>query len=330
MELDGGEVLRRKHALQIGIADHEIRGLYTRAGWRRLGHGAYIAESALTGLDGHAKHRLLIDATLPTMAAETLLSHQTAAVAYGLPIRGLPLDAVHVTRDRDNGGRVGPTLKVHCAPIGGDVVELRGRLLTTPARMIVDLGRTAPLEAALVTADAAVREFGVTATDLAKELDNAKRRRGIAAARRLIGLVDGRSESVGESLSRLMLRGFGISGFESQGNVYLEGGRFLGRVDFYDEEFGVLGEFDGQVKYGRLLKPGQDPGEVVFDEKQREDAMRDPGFQMARWIWRELDKPATAARIERALERGRASPKPRGYIVQESLPTPRVLTYRRL
>ncbi|NMN95721.1 hypothetical protein [Antrihabitans stalactiti] len=330
MELDGGEVLRRQHALRSGIADHEIRGLYTRAGWRRLGHGAYVAESAFTGLDQHAKHRLLLDATLPALSSDSVLSHQSVAVAYGLPIRGLPLDAVHVTRDRETGNRVRPTLNVHCSPLGGEVVELDGRLLTTPARMIVDLGRTAPLEAVLVTADAAVREFGVTASDLAIELERAKNRSGIAAARRLVDLVDGHSESVGESLSRLMLRSFGFTGFKTQGNVYLEHGRLLGRVDFYDEELGVLGEFDGEVKYGRLLKPGQDPGEVVFREKQREDAMRDPGFQMARWIWRELDKPATAARIERALERGRASSKPIGYIVQAPLPTPRRLVRRSL
>ena len=36
----------------------------------------------------------------------------------------------------------------------------------------------------------------------------------------------------------------------------------------------MFGEFDGRVKYGRLLKPGQDPGEVVFAEKRREDLIR--------------------------------------------------------
>src|SRR3712207_8138753 len=32
--------------------------------------------------------------------------------------------------------------------------------------------------------------------------------------------------------------------------------------------------FRSKVKYGRLLKPGQDPGDAVFEEKRREDAMR--------------------------------------------------------
>jgi hypothetical protein len=41
--------------------------------------------------------------------------------------------------------------------------------------------------------------------------------------------------------------------------------------------------------YGRLLRPGQRPGDVVFAEKVREDAIRDTGFRVVRWIWDELD-----------------------------------------
>jgi hypothetical protein len=42
------------------------------------------------------------------------------------------------------------------------------------------------------------------------------------------------------------------------------------------------------VKYGRLLRPGQDPGDVVFAEKVREDAIRADDHGMVRWIWREI------------------------------------------
>ena len=67
----------------------------------------------------------------------------------------------------------------------------------------------------------------------------------------------------------------------------------------------MLGEFDGQVKYGRLLRPGQAPGDAVFDEKRREDALRDEGWGMIRWVWDELGRPpALVARWRRALERG--------------------------
>ncbi len=64
-------------------------------------------------------------------------------------------------------------------------------------------------------------------------------------------------------------------------------------------EHGLLGEFDGRVKYGRLLRPGEEPGDAVFREKRREDELRRlTGFAMVRLVWADLHRPReTAARI---------------------------------
>jgi hypothetical protein len=63
----------------------------------------------------------------------------------------------------------------------------------------------------------------------------------------------------------------------------------------------AVGEFDGEVKYGRLVPPGRTPGNVVFAEKVREDAVRALDYGFARWIWDELDDFApVAARITQA------------------------------
>ena len=74
-----------------------------------------------------------------------------------------------------------------------------------------------------------------------------------------------------------------------QYRVYDRHGRLIGITDFAWPEHGVYGEFDGRVKYGRLLKPGQDPGEVVFAEKRREDLIRSAtdGI-MVRHTWADL------------------------------------------
>jgi hypothetical protein len=65
----------------------------------------------------------------------------------------------------------------------------------------------------------------------------------------------------------------------------------------------LLGEFDGKVKYGRLLKPGEHASDVVFREKQREDALRRvTGFSMIRITWADLYRgAATAAEIRRLM-----------------------------
>jgi hypothetical protein len=52
-----------------------------------------------------------------------------------------------------------------------------------------------------------------------------------------------------------------------------------------------VGEFDGKLKYGQLLKPGERIEDVIFKEKLREDAVRDPGLQVVRWIWDDLYRP---------------------------------------
>jgi hypothetical protein len=61
-------------------------------------------------------------------------------------------------------------------------------------------------------------------------------------------------------------------------------------VDFYWEEHKTIGEFDGKIKYGRLLKPGQRIEDVIFDEKVREDELRDLGLQVVRWLWNDLGR----------------------------------------
>jgi hypothetical protein len=76
------------------------------------------------------------------------------------------------------------------------------------------------------------------------------------------------------------------------------------RTDFYWPEFRTVGEFDGKVKYGRGLRPGQSSGDVVYAEKLREDALRDLGYQVVRWTWGELwPFDAVFERIRRAFAR---------------------------
>jgi hypothetical protein len=67
----------------------------------------------------------------------------------------------------------------------------------------------------------------------------------------------------------------------------------------------TVGEFDGKVKYGRLLRPGQEPGEAVYEENLQKDAVRERGREVVWWTWADLhDFASTAARIrERFRER---------------------------
>jgi hypothetical protein len=131
-------------------------------------------------------------------------------------------------------------------------------------------------------------------------------RRGIAGARRSLALLDARSESPGESMSRVIFHQHRLPPPEPQLEVFAESGTFVGRSDFGWREQRTLGEFDGRSKYGRLLlRPGQTPEHALFQEKRREDALPDLGWEMVRWIWADLFAPAQLLdRLARAFVRG--------------------------
>ena len=89
-----------------------------------------------------------------------------------------------------------------------------------------------------------------------------------------------------------------------QFEVRNECGTIVGIADMAWPDHGVLGEFDGKVKYGRLLRPGETPGDAVFREKQREDEMRRlTGWVFVRLIWSDLGRPRVTARTDPAAAR---------------------------
>ncbi|GAA3610915.1 hypothetical protein [Microlunatus ginsengisoli] len=45
------------------------------------------------------------------------------------------------------------------------------------------------------------------------------------------------------------------------------------------------------MKYGELLRPGETAADVVLAERRREQAIRDQGWQVARWLWEDLYRP---------------------------------------
>ena len=107
----------------------------------------------------------------------------------------------------------------------------------------------------------------------------------IRAAARAVDFADPLSESVGESRSRVLIHRLGLTAPDLQVRVRRRDGSVMARCDFGWEGHRTVGEFDGRVKYGRLLRPGQSAEDVVWAEKRREDSLRDEGWQVVRWIW---------------------------------------------
>lgn len=265
--------------------------------------GAYVRErpAERTRAD---EHRELIFATAPQLHDGAVVSHTSAAVLHRLPIWPTALDRVHVTRNRSSGGKRRSIVHVHTAPLPDDhVTAIDGVPVTSLARTVLDLCRTVPIEQAVAAGDAALA-YGLVREILDDQLAQMARWPGTRQARRAIALMDLRSESAGESASRVRLHQDGLPAPDLQQDIFDGEGKFVARVDFLWREQHTIGEFDGKIKYGRLLKPGQSIEELLFEEKRREDALRDLGWQIVRWLWADLYRPGVIRdRVLRAFAR---------------------------
>jgi hypothetical protein len=273
--------------LSQGYNHDDLRRLQRSSELIRVRRGAY-ARDGNSDLSLEERHRRLVLATAAQLRDGAIISHGSAAVLHGLPVWPAAIERVHVTRSRSGNGRKRSVVQVHGAPLDPlEVTMLDGVPATSLARSVLDLARTLPMEQAVASGDRALA-LGLTTAELGSGLRGMERWPGVRAARRAVAFLDVRSESAGESVSRVRLMQERLPAPEPQGEISSPDGRLIARVDFYWKEQQTVGEFDGKIKYGRLLKPGQRIEDVIFDEKVREDAVRDLGLQVVRWLWSDL------------------------------------------
>jgi hypothetical protein len=289
-----------------GWSIDEVLRLSRSGALERIRRGAYDQAPA-DDLDPRERHRRLIAATVMQTSTDGVVSHMSAAVLHRLPTWRRQLARVHLTRDQPGGGKIRRYVHLHVAPLPEDEVAMVGdHRVTAIPRTVLDLLRTLPMEHGVPIGDAALRG-GLRPEDLAEVALRCHGWPGMRSARRSAAFLDRRSESVGESYSRVVMVRAGIPRPTPQYEVW-DGHVLVGRADFGWEELRTLGEFDGKVKYAELLQPGQTASDVVYQEKCREDALRDLGWQVVRWTWADLRDPAALrARLDRAFQRGRRS-----------------------
>lgn len=296
---------RFRSATELNADGHdanELHRLVQSGTLVRVRRGAYaLPDDALTAED---RHRCLVSATMALVGPTLVVSHRSAALLHRLPILGAPPRLVDATHPSVPGGSVRGHLHTHAARIDPlEVTTVAGIPVTSEARTVVDLARSYGQASAIVSGDAALSS-GLPLELLKQSLDWSRGRPGVRRARRVVHLLDPRSESPGESLSRLALHSAGLPTPELQYEIHDLRGELLARCDFCWPDRQTAGEFDGRIKYGRLVPPGQRAEDVVFVEKLREDALRDCGWQVVRWTWTDLERPGEIGdRVRRAFAR---------------------------
>lgn len=310
LSLHANGLFLRREALEHGYRDRDL-GLARREGVIvRIRHGAYVPLSAWQGADDFARHRLKAQAVLLTHGNHVALSHTSGAIEHGLRLWRPDLSKIHVTRLDGLTSRRLPDVVYHADSWGPDDVFAKDEGLV--------LG---PESCALGAAALTTVAGGLVILDSVLDLDLGSEEslwRAYAARSRsphtrklqiTLRLTRRGAQSLAESLFRHLAWAQHLPEPVLQFEVYDEMGNLVGITDFAWPEYGLLGEFDGKLKYGRLLRAGELPGDAVFREKQREDLLREiTGWMMIRYIWDDLFHPAvTGDRTRRMLRRAAAA-----------------------
>lgn len=279
----------------------------------RLRQGIYLAASAWPD-DLAGQHMIRARAELVANPAG-VISHQSAALIWGLPSPGFAAWAEQPVSTSFASGiphstRSGPVehRTAHLPPehLTSDPTGCR---ITTLARTAVDVARGRPLPDALGILDAAARKLCESYVAAPRRRDYSNPRL-ISAARselakvalqarakpllRVVEIVEPARESMAESLSAGHFELAGLPRPIFQHPLQTAIGVVF--PDCYWPEFGLVGECDGAVKYTEAA--------AIVREKEREQALRDLGLPMVRWLAKEIMlRPAGVVdRVSRALD----------------------------
>jgi hypothetical protein len=292
-------------ARRAGYGHDEIQSLLAMGIWTRLRRGVYTTTERLTELDGRPHGVDCLAALLFLDRPGAAVSHGSAARLHGIPV---PHDLTHVVRLTDPGQwRSGRGFQLSCAPLSAVEVVRRGPFrLTSAARTLIDCAREWSVQDSVIAMDFALLTERTTAGELAQVASGQQSWRGVPAARRAVGLADGRAESPLETRGRLRMVGAGLPPTDLQVEIRT-GGRLVGIVDAWFEEAAIAVEFDGRVKYTDPWRD-RDARQVLWDEKRREDELRSLDIRILRVV--DADLGPRWLTVESRLRAMVASPGP--------------------
>ncbi|MGH8889607.1 MAG: type IV toxin-antitoxin system AbiEi family antitoxin domain-containing protein [Acidothermaceae bacterium] len=295
-----GGVFTATQAIDCGYTRAEIAAAVKAGVWHRLQRGVFIPAAQFGEFDAVARHVAAVRGVLVSTARQTFASHLSAAVVHGLPVLGAIPAQVCVTHPGPAITRKQGPVKHYTGRVRDDERVLVERLpALTVARTVADIARTATFEQGVVVADAALRR-GLSRTELDAMASSCCRWPGARQLSRVVAFARPEAESPGESLSRIGFAAQGLPVPRLQIEIYDCDG-LIGRADFLWDEMMTIAEFDGRLKY-----IGPDSGvHVLYDEKRREDRLREAGFEVVRFSWADIcNRPAwVAARIRAAFAR---------------------------
>ncbi len=243
----------------------------------RLTPGRFVDASEWRRATPGERHIARIKAVHDRIAPRLVVAYASAAALHGLPWRGEFPDVVEVI----DPARSTTQSLTHVRKRPGRGRRLRTQqMITIPRKVtdvtitVADLAISYDLRLSVPALDAALAAGSVLA-DVRSEVELRGAVHGRHRAEVALALADGRSGSPGESVARVALDEVGAPRPVLQ-RAFHDAAGFIGRVDFWFPDQGVVLEFDGRTKYvdPALRRPGTSAADVVVTEKRREDRLR--------------------------------------------------------
>ena len=285
-------------ALAAGLTRGQIQQRLRSGRWVRLATGSYRRSDWAPGFpaDEHARARL--NHAHRAIAAVRrnpgcVIGFQSAAVLHQMPLYSrLPTSVVLIAPPGHwSGGRDG--LLIRCAALRPMDVTGGAVPLTTPARTWLDVSRTLTLADGLAAGDGGLRRGVLQLPAVSRTLLGIEGTRGCRKAALAAEHLSGVRETALESGSWAYFVEHRLPLPRMQVEFRGDDGRHVGRVDFYWDEARLVGECDGRMKY-----TGPDAN---YQEKRREDGLRELGLGVTRWGWTDLRDGRLAERLRRRL-----------------------------
>ncbi|WP_448852463.1 hypothetical protein [Corynebacterium sp. 335C] len=181
-----------------------------------------------------------------------------------------------------------------------EIVVKHGVRVTAPARTIVETALLHGGRGGFCVAESALRGGQVRRDELDAALERCTRRKRLRDARRAVDLAGDRSGSIGESLTKWGCADDGLPAPMQQITIRDERELFVGVVDFFWPDAGLVVEFDGDVKtsgaYGN-------PVAVARKQISRHDDLTHTGLHVQRVTWAEAFHGTAFPVIRRLLEK---------------------------
>lgn len=205
----------------------------------RIAQGVFLIDDAPLTLSRQCR------SLLPALPAGSAFSHWTAAALLGLPSRNSA--KLHVMLAPRSVLPQRAELVVHGRQlVDGDIVDVDGVPITSAPRLFVDLAALLTERELVVLGDALLRTGLATLPELSWRVHLAARRRGVVRAREALRHVDGRAQSVPESVVRHVIATGGLPAPVPQLQILDHFGRVVAHADLGYEEWKILIEYEGR------------------------------------------------------------------------------------